>query len=72
MANRELCNNYECGVHLYKNNNASNGVALSGTAIVELNGNENEDQRKLALYHQSHSSYPSGMKHCCIECYELP
>ena len=59
------------GQYLYANCSQSYGVPISGSAVVELNGNENQQQRTLQLVHYPHSSHPSGMKSCCIHCFEL-
>eukprot|EP01084_Bolivina_argentea_P197300 338139_1 len=59
---------------LYAPNNLNNYyVPLSQSVVVALNGNENDQQRMLGLYHDTtaNQTYNSGMKNHCLECYEL-
>ena len=49
----------------------SYGLPVSGSAIVELSGDETDQQRKLGFWHEGYSSHPSGIIDLCIEAYEL-
>lgn len=69
--NQVLLPNNQRGLYLPANSNSSYPFPLSGSVVVTLNGQENEQQRKLGLWHQGDQSYPSGISNICIEAYEL-
>merc|ERR1712242_115623 len=59
--------NSRSGQYLHQNHGGPlYGFPVSMSFVVTLNGNENEQQRKLELVHQPHQSYPSGLRRCCI------
>jgi len=64
--------NYKGGWYLHENHQGQYGVPVAGSAVVELNGNEDSNGRTLKLVHTpSNGSYPSGVRHCCLQCFEL-
>ena len=71
LNNQIISNNGKNGIYLPANASASYPFPLSGSVVIELNGQENEQQRKLGLWHLGHSSHPSGISNICIEAHEL-
>ena len=61
----------ESGTNLGRNLSSHRAFPLSGCFIVTLNGSESEEDRKVGLYHKGRSTYPSRIRKCVIECYEL-
>ena len=47
------------------------GLPLSGSVVVELSGQETDQQRKLGLWYYGTSVQPSGMMDPFIEAYEI-
>ena len=65
--------NSQSGQYLHTNHGGNSyGFPVAMSFVVTLNGNENEQQRKLELKHNPYDgSYTSGMRRCCIQCFEL-
>eukprot|EP01083_Nonionella_stella_P070088 187316_1 len=58
------------GRYLY-NDCQNYAFPLSGSVIVQLNGNETAQQRKLGLYLRGEQAYPAGLKNSCLEAYQI-
>ena len=58
-------------VYLSERHKHKYGLPLSGSVVVELNGDENINRRTLKLCHKGCESFPSGMRKPCIEAWEL-
>mmetsp|Transcript_48554 Transcript_48554/g.77668 ORF Transcript_48554/g.77668 Transcript_48554/m.77668 type:complete len:291 (+) Transcript_48554:127-999(+) len=60
------------GQYLPANASQAYPFPVSQSVVVTLNGNENAQQRKLALYVRPDQTYQAGMRNTCIEYYEIP
>ena len=62
----------QTGTYMPKRYNSTGyGFPMAGSDVVQLAGEETDEQRKLGLWHNGYSTYPSGIRDVCIEAYEL-